>query len=63
MKYPTYDVSIYSGGHREFTTPCPFGMQGNYTHDTIMVGSLACQRCIFHKDINQEDHIVSCGIE
>lgn len=63
MKYPRYEVGIFTGGHKEYSTPCPFGMQGNYTHVDIMVGSLACQRCVFHKDINEKEQVVSCGIE
>lgn len=63
MKYPPYNVNEFAGGHYEYTTPCPFGMQGRYTHDTIYVGSLACQRCRYFKDINKQDCIVSCSIK
>ena len=63
MKYPPYNVNEFVGGHCEFTTPCPFGIQGRYTREILMVGSLACQRCEYFKGINREDCIVSCGIE
>ena len=43
MKYPKYNVNEFIGGHFEYTTPCPFGMQGRYTNEALMVGSLACQ--------------------
>lgn len=63
MKYPRYNVNEFVGGHYEYTTRCPFGISGRYTHVPIMVGSLACQRCVHFKDINTEDGIVSCGIQ
>lgn len=62
MKYPKYNINEFVGGYFEYTTPCPFGMAGRYTHDMLMVGSLACQRCEHFKNINKEDCIVSCGI-
>lgn len=62
MKYPTYNVNEYIGGLLEHTTTCPFGIYGKYTHEPLMVGSLACQRCKYFKGINREDCIVSCGI-
>lgn len=63
MKYPRYRVNEYVGGHSEYVTECPFGIEGRYTHEMLMVGSLACQRCEYFKAINKEDHIVSCGIK
>lgn len=63
MKYPIYNLNEYIGGHFEYTTPCPYGMSGRYTRETLMVGSLACQRCEFFRDINKQDCIVACGIE
>jgi len=63
MKYPIYNVNEFVGGHYEYTTQCPFGMVGKYTQETLMVGSLACQRCEHFRGINREDGIVSCGIE
>ena len=62
MKYPKYNVNEYIGGYSEYTTPCPFGIQGRYTNEALMVGSLACQRCEYYRGINKEDCIVSCGI-
>ena len=62
MKYPKYNVNEYIGGYLEYTTQCPFGMQGRYTNESLMVGSLACQRCEYYRGINTEDGIVSCGI-
>lgn len=43
MKYPKYNVNEYIGGYFEYITPCPFGIQGRYTNEALMVGSLACQ--------------------
>jgi hypothetical protein len=63
MKYPRYNIDEYVGGHMVYTTPCPFGVYGQYTHDIIRVGSLACQRCRHYKGINQQDCIVFCGIK
>ena len=63
MKYPKYNLNEYVGGNFEYTTPCPFGIQGKYTYEVLMVGSLACQRCEHFRGINKEDCIVSCGIE
>ncbi len=63
MKYPIYNLNEFIGGHFEYTTSCPFGMVGKYTNELLMVGSLACQRCQYFKGINNEDCIVSCGIE
>lgn len=63
MKYPKYNLNEYVGGHFEYTTPCPFGIQGKYIHEVLMVGSLACQRCEHFRGINKEYCIVSCGIE
>lgn len=62
MKYPRYKVNEFIGGYYEYVTPCPFEMSGRYTHERLMVGSLACQRCEHFKKINKEDCIVSCGI-
>lgn len=63
MKHPKYIVNEFVGGHTEYTTPCPFGIQGKYTLEILMVGSLACQRCQYFRGINKEDCIVSCGIQ
>lgn len=62
MKYPKYNVNIYVHGHREYTTPCPFGITGHYTHEVLMAGSLACQRCEYFKGIDKKDSVVACGI-
>lgn len=63
MKHPVFNVNEYVGGHLEYTTPCPFGILGKYTHEVPMTGSLACQRCEFFKGINREDCVVFCGIK
>lgn len=63
MKYPKYNFNEFSGGYYEYTTPCPFGLVGQYTQDPISVGTLACQRCKHFKGINTEDRFVSCGIK
>ena len=63
MKYPRYNLNEFTGGHFEFTTPCPFGTQGRYTGEVLMVGSLACRRCIHFRAIDREECIVSCGIK
>ncbi len=63
MKYPRYNVNEFVGGHYEYTTPCPFAIVGQYTHEILMVGSLACQRCKHFKSINKYDEFVSCGIK
>lgn len=63
MKYPKYNLNEFVGGHFEYTTPCPFGIQGRYTNEALMVGSLACQLCEYYRGINTEDCIVSCAIE
>lgn len=63
MKYQSYNVNEFVGGHFEYTTPCPFGIKGKYTKEILYVGSLACQRCEHFRGINTEDCVVSCGIE
>lgn len=47
------------------STPLPahLALNGKYTKEILMVGSLACQRCEHFRGINKEDNIVSCGIE
>ncbi len=63
MKYPIYNLNEFTGGHYEYTTPCPYGIIGRYTMEVLMVGSLACQRCEYFRGINKQDCIVSCAIE
>lgn len=38
MKNPKYIVNEYVGGHFEYITPCPFGIQGKYTNEILYVG-------------------------
>ncbi len=63
MKHPIFNVDEYTGGRVDYTTPCPFGTLGKYTGETLMVGSLACQRCEHYRGINREDGFVFCGIK
>lgn len=63
MKYPRYEMNEFVGGHTEYVTECPFGTMGKYTHEILMVGSLACRLCRCFKGINTKDCIVSCGIK
>lgn len=61
MKHFNYKVSTFVGGHLEYHTPCPHGIEGKYTHDLIMVGSQACQRCPYFHHIERENQSVACG--
>lgn len=54
-------MDVFVGGHIEYSTPCPNGMEGKYTHDLIMVGSQACQRCPYFHHIERENQSVACG--
>lgn len=61
MKHYNYKVDKFTGGHLEYVTPCPNNMEGRYTHDLIMVGSKACQRCEHFHHIELENQSVACG--
>ncbi len=63
MKEQRYNLNEFVGGHFEFTTPCPYGTQGKYTGEVLMVGSLACQRCIYFLGMDREECIVQCAIK
>lgn len=63
MKYPKYQMNEFVGGHYEFVTECPFGIMGRYSHEILMVGSLACRRCGYHRGINEKEGVVFCGIK
>lgn len=54
-------MDVFVGGHIEYSTPCPNGMEGKYTHDLIMIGSQACQRCPCFHHIERENQSVACG--
>lgn len=60
MKHHNYKVNTFVGGHMEYVTPCPNNMDGKYTHDRLMVGSLACQRCEHFHHIELENQSVAC---
>lgn len=61
MKYYNYTVNHFTRGHIEFITPCPHGMLGKYTHDLLMVGSIACQRCPHFHHLDHQSQTVACG--
>ena len=61
MKHYNYKKETFVGGHIEYITPCPNGIEGQYTHELIMVGSQACQCCQYFHHIELENQSVACG--
>lgn len=62
MKYPKYEITSFSNGHKKYITECCFGMLG-MDGSPIMVGSLACERCKYFKHNDKRNSIVYCSIK
>ena len=45
----------------DFPTPCPYGLEGRYTHEIMGVGSRACHLCEHYGGV--ADDYVKCNFE
>lgn len=58
MKKIRFDTQEFCNG-TNYVTLCPYGVVGRFTHEIIMVGSVACERCEYY--LGKKDNFVKCN--